>query len=777
MGREVLFYPNHMESRTLKLLEFPRIIQYLSREAVSTPGQQACQQIRPYSTIQELAQEQALLEEAMKARKEHALEVAAFPELGEVLRIVRTEDAVLDQEGLWAVHNFLDSAHNLLSAVENITPEYFPRLRATWEGRTWPKKLWSALNRCLTPAAEIKDQSSPELQAVREEIRSLRAQCSKKINESLSQINLTHYLQDEYLTISSDRYVLALKSNFKGKLQGIIHDYSQTGETCYFEPMFLVDLNNKLQELHRSQKEEERKVQAYLTGLARGHLEDLHKIYDWLVRMDVLWAKTRLGERVGGRTLPVSHDSPLELKNIRHPLLILGGHNVVPVDISLNPGQKALVISGGNAGGKTVCLKSLGLAALMALCAIPVPADEGSSLPYWDKIFVSMVSEQSVEESLSTFTAQIEHFSRFWQEVDSDTLVLLDEFGVGTDPAQGAALAQAVLDSLLDKQAWAATATHFPALKAYALSKEDVRASSVLFDPETKKPLYKLAYDQVGSSQALKVAREQGLPGEIIDRAQEYLLLEGEEQNRLFERLNQLAAQREQELDQLREERTRLHSWLEQEREKLSRDKAKLQKELKEQGQEIVREWKEQKTGRKKAMKELGQIRQKADELVPETTEKSSSRATSFQDVQLQASYLYPVWNKTGIVREKDERKKQVKIDLGGISLWVDPSELEHPPSRSGGPGGYSSPAAARAQGLRLDIRGKYQDEALEELEKYLDQAILSGRKQVEIVHGKGTGALKKAVREYLRRNEMIRDFVSGSQESADDGFTTVELK
>ena len=766
-----------MESRTNTLLEFPRVLQYLSQEAVSSPGRDFCTRIRPFTDPHELEKEQALLHEAISALQEYAVVLGSFPELDRVLPLLRDQDAVLDLEGLWGLQSFLEAANALQSSMQEIDPQGFPSLRATWENISWPGTLWSAMHRCISQSGEIKDDSSPELREVRGEIRNLRLQCSKKVNESLSRENYSHYLQDEYLTISSDRYVLALKSNFKGKVQGIIHDYSQTGETCYFEPMFLVDLNNRFQELLQLQAEEERKVRAYLTDLARRSLDALQQVYSWLIRMDVLWARARMAGRLQGRVLSRESEDSLELKNLRHPLLVLGGHHVVPVDVSLRPGQKALVISGGNAGGKTVCLKSLGLAAIMAQSALPVPVDEGSSVPFWDKIFVSMVSQQGVEESLSTFTDQIEHFSRFWPEVDSRTLVILDEFGVGTDPAQGAALAQAVLDALLDKGAWTATATHFPALKAYALSREEVRACSVLFDPETKRPLYKLAYDQVGASRALKVAREQGLPGEIIDRAQEYLLLEGEEQNRLFERLNQLAAQREQELAGLKEEKTRLARKLEKKRQDLARDQERLMQELKGQGQEIVRKWQEQKVGRKKALKELSEVRRAAEELGTGEKDASEPAGLALEDITIHDAYFYPAWNRTGTVREKDERKKQVKIDFGGISLWVNPGDLKLPRKSTGAKpsAGYSS-STGGAQSIRLDIRGKYRDEALEELEKYLDQAMLSGRKQVEVIHGKGTGALKKAVRQYLQRSPVIKDFSPGASESADDGVTTVEL-
>lgn len=361
--------------------------------------------------------------------------------------------------------------------------------------------------------------------------------------------------------------------------------------------------------------------------------------------------------------------------------------------------------------------------------------------------------------------------------LDENTLIILDEFGVGTDPSQGAALAQAVFDLLLERKAWVATATHFPALKAYALSHKQVRAASVLFDQKTRKPLYRIAYDQVGSSLALDVAREQGLPLEIIARAEKYLLVDGQKQDIIFEKLNNLAVEREKELEKIKKKQVLLDETFEKEKKALIRQKQLLLEAIRSTSREILNQWQNQKIGRKKALKELSILRSRAGDLHDEcATENFDS--LSWDKITPGDKYLYKPWNKPGIVQEKDDRKNQIKIDLGGISLWVEMSALE--PGSEDAPLSRISLSSLKSPGslpLRLDLRGMYAGEALVELDQYLDRAILAGRKNLEIVHGKGTGALRAAVHEHLRDNPAVAGFKCASEESGGEGMTEVELK
>jgi DNA mismatch repair protein MutS2 len=572
--------------------------------------------------------------------------------------------------------------------------------------------------------------------------------------------------------------VLAIKTNFKGRLQGIIHDYSQTGETCYFEPMLLVELNNTLQELRQEEREAIQRVLRTLTNVVNQDVRRIRSVFDWMVHLDVLLAKVLLAQDLQGQSISLGQDQPLRLLQARHPLLVLQGEDVRAVDIELKDGQRGLIISGGNSGGKTVCLKTLGLISLMALSALPVPVADGSTLPLWEQIFVFIGDEQSLQEHQSTFTAQIDHLRSKWAEMNASSLVLLDEFGAGTDPSQGAALAQAVMDGLLDKSAWVVAATHFPALKAYGLTREKVRAATVLFDPQTQMPLYTLGYDQVGGSRALDVARERGLPAEILRRAEEYLLLDGRDSSQLMSRLNELAVARERELEELRRRKQTLEQEQKRVRTKLEEKTGKLLEEIRNHSREVVAQWKAGKRQRKQALRELAEDKKRLRE---ELEAKGAGKvAGGFARVlQVGDQVMYRSWGRSGLIQEMDAKKERIKLDLGGVSLWVSASEVEYQPTSNvkSRPGSNLSPNLPRAGASgRVDLRGLRAEEAVASLQQHLDQAVLSGNNEMEIIHGRGTGALRRAVHEELARIPDVREYFLANEEQGGDGVTIVRL-
>ncbi len=763
-----------MDSRTLQLLEFPKVLQHLSHFAVSEAGRDACLSLLPDTDPVRIAERLSLVRETMHLCGSRDVHLSAFPDVAGVFAFLKNPLAYLDLDGLAGVREMLGAAAKLLDGLGDADPGRYPGLAALVAGLTLPPKTWSALSRCLAPDGTIRDEASPELYSVRQEIRRVHQMCTRKVQDFFQNKDLQSMLQDEFLTISSDRYVLALKNNFKGRLKGIVHDYSQTGETCYFEPLFLVELNNDLQEHRQEERAEEQKILRFLSELIRSEQGAIERTFAELVRFDGLLAICRFAAKTDAHVVDVAPDAPLHLTEARHPLLVFGHDGVVPVDLVLHEGQKVLIITGGNAGGKTVCLKTLGLLGLMAHAGLPVTAAEGSTMPLWDNFVVSMGDEQSIEQSLSTFTAQIRHFSEIWPRIDARTLVVLDEFGVGTDPSQGAALAQAVVDGLLERGAWVGVATHFPALKAYGLSREGVRAASVIFSPDTRKPLFKLGYDQVGASRALDVAREQGLPDSILARAQEYLYLDAGNTEEIFDRLNRLAAEKEDELEKLKARTLEAERKFARKLEKLDQEKARMQTELRAAAGEIMREWREGRRGRKEALKELSQLR----EGVAQTRgEEEEVKKLSIEAIAQGQVLFYLPWNKKGQVQEVDGKKERVRLDMGGVSLWVSLADVQ-PGERDKTDGGKvvvrSAPAPVTP--LRLDLRGFRADEAEAELARFLDKALLAGRSEVEIVHGMGSGVMRKVVHEHLKRSRAVDSYRLADADAGGDGMTRVVL-
>ena len=765
-----------MDSRTVRLLEFPRLLGYLSECALSVSGRRRCEEIAPFNDKQLLREQTVLLEQAQKYSREIISCTISFPELDGIFEYLEQERTV-EEDGLWAVNTALHSADSARELVKEFKSDIAPDLIEFFNVSSWPQKTWQGINRCLSSEGEIRDESSPELAGIRQQIRNIHRQCTKKVSEYLEQEKIGSFLQEEYFTISADRYVLALKSNFKGKISGIIHDYSNSGETCYFEPMILVDLNNKLQELRKQEYEARLEVLWFLTSLMIQESQELQAVYNWLTELDVLRAKLVLSNKINATTLDCEENNQICLRQAKHPLLYLENEDVVPMDICLQDEQKGLIISGGNSGGKTVCLKTLGLIALMSLSALPVPVQENCTLPFWKSIYVFLGDEQSLQEHLSTFTAQIEYFNRSWPYMESDSLVLLDEFGSGTDPSQGAALAQAVMDWLLKNRVWFVAATHFPALKAYGLGTPSVRAASVLFDPETLKPLYKLTYDQVGASQALDVVREYDLPSEILQKAEDYLLLEGQESGNLLSRLNQLAVEREEELDSLRQEKRELESEKKRLKEKYAEKAQNLISDIRQTSTRILDEWRDGKLGRKKALKELSAVKKQLSEGLEQDSEEQEQQM-DWESLTVGREIYCPAWGKSGSILEKDDRAGKIKVNLGGVKIWMTTKEITvtESESKSDVKQLYKK-TDQESMGLLLDIRGFLAEEAEAELNKFLDKALIQGRSKLEIIHGRGTGALRNAVHDCLKKFSQVQEFYIAPEDRGGDGVTIVDLK
>ena len=489
-----------------------------------------------------------------------------------------------------------------------------------------------------------------------------------------------------------------------------------------------------------------------------------------------------------GRYVTLDAGAPLHLPQVRHPLLVMenlraaerlpkkrdipGAVPVEPVDLILRPDDRILIISGGNAGGKTVALKTLGLVALMTSAGLPCPVGPGAAMPVWRDIHAFIGDEQSLDDHVSTFTGQIRHLAAIWEGLDQGALVLLDEFGAGTDPSQGAALAQAVLDGLLEKDVYAVAATHFPALKTFALTRAKVRAASVLFDPASKKPLYRLAYDQVGASQALDVAREHGLPDAVLRRAEHYLLMDGADSGLLMDRLNALAREREDEVARLREEQAQARDARRQARERLDRELARLDEEVRKNSQELMSAWKNGKTAAKRALKEMAGLR--AEIRKPEERETPAPLRAGVGDV-----VRHRPWDRRAVVMEMDEKEGRAKIDMNGVALWTSLSDLETagPSAPDSGNGAITARVSPPLSLLRLDLRGKRADLDLMELEHFLDRALLAGPDGVEILHGRGTGALRKAVHQFLRNYPGMASYATAPDEQGGDGVTLVSFR
>lgn len=810
--------------RTLNALEYKKIILYLADLCISTIGRKYALELKPKDSVKEAEFELDLYREAEQWLSQNALSqnpfmFTAFPDVSGIINRLkditqksinnltetspstshaslkedsyRIKSESFDLDAFWALKVMLTIANNALQSILNPAGEnLWPNLTYLATRHPFPEIFLSALKRCISDDGLLKDESSPELWRIRNELRSLHQNCMRKVKEFAKQYNFQHYLQDEFMTLASDRYVLPLKANFKGQLHGIIHDWSQTGETCYFEPMFLVEINNRLRELKREERQEETKILDYLANLLLTSFSGVNAAFELLGIIDFLLAKNKFSEYLNCNIISfTASEEGLKLYKARHPLLILARQTkeliqlepVRPLDIHLKPGERILVITGGNAGGKTVCLKTLGLLCAMAMSGLPIPAQKGSHLPWFDRVDAFIGDEQSLDQNVSTFTAQIEHLSKAWKYFNNRGLVLLDEFGSGTDPAEGSALAQSVLDGLLEKDCFSLCATHFPALKAYSLTHQGIGTASMLFDPKTGQPLYTLAYGQVGASQALQVAAEYGLPEDILKRAQEYLLQGGEDSANILHELNSLAVEREMEITKLKEEKQKTRLKLEEEREKLKKERQKLQEEIKTFIAELRSSIKAEKITTKQALKDLLALRKEQAEL---NDLSGQVEQNIIQHVFRTGQKVYHKGlKKNGTIIKLEEKRNRAWLDLNGVSLWgalkdLEPAEENNlVKSANQNKSTRINSNLEQVSSLVLDVRGLRMEEALTQIEKFLDKAILSGFSQLEIVHGRGTGVLRKQIHTYLRTYPAVESFQLAPEDRGGDGMTIVNLK
>ncbi|MDR3358805.1 MAG: Smr/MutS family protein [Desulfovibrio sp.] len=790
-----------IHQRTLTALEFHKISGRLAELCESPAGRGRALALRPLQCVEEAFLAARVYEESVvcfsAGDNKNGFVLPSFPDICALLdHTAFPAQNPYDADAFWAMRETLGLAriaHEAINVPE--AEKHWPNLLHIALAVPWPVQLAAALSRCISDDALIRDAASPELYRLRSELRRMHQTCTRKIREFALQYNISRYLQDEFITLSSDRYVLPLKGNFKGQLQGIIHDWSQTGETCYFEPVFLLELNNRLQELKHEERAEEQKILAYLHGLVLAEITGVRAASELLIRLDILQAKRRLADLFDGRCLALATpEEGIELLDARHPLLALeqsalrrpgdddrdncGNSRVRPVRIRLRPGERALIITGGNAGGKTVCLKTLGLIAAMTFSGLPVPAAKGSRIPWFKRIDAFIGDEQSLENSVSTFTAQIRHLAKALKYLDHASLVLLDEFGAGTDPAEGAALALAVCDALLERGAFILAATHFPALKSYALTREHVRAASMLFEPETRKPLFRLAYDQVGASQALHVAREHGLPQSITDRAEQYLLQYGRETSEILDRLNALAAQREKELDNMALERRKAQNALQKTKERLESERRKLYEDVRSRAGELMRAWKEGRVGHKRALKEMAQLRVS---LAPAHVAEGNFSTVPAENFQIGQLVLHRAFNKSGTVAEIDERRGRLRLNLNGVTLWAKVEDVSARPTGENPPRlpHVLRPADKKpeAESFRIDLRGMNAAEAVRAVDRFVDRALLAGCAEVEIIHGRGTGALRREIHNFLHTVSSVERFATAPENLGGDGMTIVSLR
>lgn len=801
-----------MNEKSAHVLELPKILEQLAQHSSFTAGAELVRQLKPTTDLREALDWQ---KETTEARA--LLDAKSDLTLGGA-RDVRdaamqaTHGIILEPQTFLDIRGTLRRATTLRRTLGRLHIQ-FPTLAGIAEGLYEGSSLQGEISQTLDDNGNIYDSASPKLALIRRDMRLAFERLQSRLNSLITNSNNAKFLQEQLITQRNGRYVVPLRAEFKGRIPGIVHDSSSSGATLFVEPLATVELNNSVRELQLEEENEIRRILRALTDLVAEESEFIIHTVEVLAHIDLILAKAKYAAAInatapkllGFRDRPGSTHpgTTLKLERARHPLL--EARKVVPIDLELDDNTYALVITGPNTGGKTVALKTVGLLTLMAQCGLHVPAAEGAELSVFEGVYADIGDEQSIEQSLSTFSAHMTNTINILREVNNRSLVILDELGAGTDPAEGSALARAILNNLLDRGVTTLVTTHHPELKVYSQNKYGVRNASVEFDLETLRPTYRLIVGIPGRSNALAIATRLGLPLEIIDDARSMV---GSEDLIADNLLDELAKSREE------ARKSRDSAIVEQNRvEELKRTLRQRLDEVEIERRDVIAQT------RRVADRELEGLRQEIRRL-RHSLQAAGQPLDAIKKLDESAFNLKntidtPVENVTDMPEMIEEAAPQFRL---GETIWVIPLKSEGQISELSGydaeviigrlrvrvkldeiekrskeqrkatkaeraretsqetPNNERPLVRGASPGLELDLRGERVEEALERVDNYIDAAYIAGLPFVRIIHGKGTGALRKAIRDVLHANPLVRQVQRGDEKEGGDGVTVVNL-
>ena len=789
-----------MNPNTLRALEFDQIVEAVVDLAVTPTGREQLAELHPLTDTSAVVAAQRATSEGTRFLADHpGFPLRAPSDLDAIIESLNVEGRALEPTRLLGLADYLESIEHSRAAVRNATT-MFPILRELVERVASFKGEIADVRKKIDPSGEVADNASPALAGIRERLRRQRAKLRTTLESYLRGRDTSKYLQDQVVTDRNGRYVIVVRSEHRTAIPGIVHGASASGASVYLEPLNTVEINNDIVSLEEQEAEEVRRILLELTDRFRERPDDLTRTMDVATALDVIQARARFSQRLGGIEPAISGDSAFELRGARHPLLVLSGH-VVPVDILLIPPTRVMLITGPNTGGKTVALKTAGLLALMAQAGLHVPAEHGSRLPVFKSVFADIGDEQSISASLSTFSAHITNVISMNRHLALPSLVLLDEVGAGTDPAEGGALGIAVIDHFRTRGSHLIATTHYDALKSYASTTDGVTSAAFGFDPESFAPTYRLVYGSPGRSLAIEIAARLGMPPDVIAAARGNLT---EEQKQLADHL----ARVDKDLRALEESRRQLSK----ERGAIAESEKKLRAR-----EESVREREETYRRRldTRLDDQLRDARRRIDEVIDELktraprlvntgetgAARSEARAAVDQIVgrvggapEGPAAGAHIPEESVGPIEEGSRvvigglgmegtvveiRGNNAEVDVRGKRMRAKLKDLR-------AIGGTPSPSTVKVnvdlqprEGSlsELNVIGQTVDEAITRLEKFLDESTVTDQHTIRIVHGHGTGQLRRAIAAFLKDHPLVANYHLAPQKEGGGGATIVELK
>jgi DNA mismatch repair protein MutS2 len=782
-----------MDDRSLKLLEFFHLLDILKEYAISPLGRKRCEALRPFKDLPSI---QSRLTEVMELKKileiEGEIPLRGLKDIERILNKLGMEGSIFDVQELLDLHDQIVLCKGIRRFFQKLEKIKVPHLQEKISKLSYQKALEKEILQAINMKGEILDRASPVLLDTRHRLGEVREKAKGVLENLLHQEELQPIFQEHFITLRNGRYVLLIKSDFKHRLEGIIHDQSQSRMTYFFEPLQVVTLNNEINILMGEEKEEEVRILADLSEKVREESQNLWSDFERLGELDFLYAMAKLSIRLKSVQPLLNEEGRVKMGEVRNPLLTLQREDqVVPIHLRMGDGIRVLIVSGANACGKTVALKTLGLLTLMVQSGLPIPVAEESHVGIFQDIFAVIGDEQNIEENLSTFSSHLLHVNQILEKAGPHSLVLLDELGVGTHALEGCALAMGFLDRFRKSGASIVVTTHFDQLKAYGYLHPDVENVAVEFDEETLEPRYTLVYGSSGWSNAFLVAEKLGISEKVLEAAHTHRDGNGEEVTRVLETLEKLKSDTEKErleLFKMRQEvgleRQKLKKLLEtltirkddifsKAEEKARKAVQKVEEELK----EWVRRRKEEKISLSLQRKELQEIKEK---FFPSMRGKGHPPIPSGLKVgeHVRIESLRSMGVLTNVKKRVSQAevltdKAKVKVPLSEIVQVTEEEEKKETGIQKVQPffrGEVSEPYS------QLNVIGLTVEDALPKVDKFIDQALLHGLEKVHIIHGVGSGRLRNAIGQYLNGHRAVKNFSPGETMKGGRGITIVEL-
>lgn len=794
-----------MNQKALKTLEYNKIIEKLAEFAGSPLAKEICRNLEPSTDLYEIQATQRETSDALtRIYQKGAISFSGIHDIrGSIKRL--EIGAVIGIPELLSICRLLEICSKVKAYArgenETSTPDSLEELFQALRPLT---PVSSEIRRCIASEEELNDDASPALFKIRRSMRQINDKVHAQLQTMVNGSSRT-YLQDAVVTMRNGRYCIPVKAEYRGQVPGMIHDQSQTGSTLFVEPMAVIKLNNDLRELELKEEKEIEIILASLSALCGEETEALRDDLTLLTRLDFIFAKAQLSRSMNATEPVFNQEGRIVIKKGRHPLL--DKKKVVPIDIRLGTDFELLIITGPNTGGKTVSLKTVGLFTLMGQAGLHIPAFDHSELSVFENVFADIGDEQSIEQSLSTFSAHMTNTVSILSKANDRSLVLFDELGAGTDPTEGAALAIAILQNLHHRGARVMATTHYSELKVFALSTPGVENGCCEFDVETLRPTYRLLIGVPGKSNAFAISQKLGLSQDIIEEARTHLTEQDENFEDLLTDLEHKRVTIEQEREEInryKEEIRQLKQRLESKQEKLDSNRDKILRDANEQARAILQEAKDyadttirnfQKYGAasnvsaKQMEQERSRLREKMSKVEKNMTlknepEKKSRKVLTAKDLHIGDGVKVLSLNLKGTVSSMPDSKGNLFVQMGILRSQVNIKDLEKLDDTVITASGLNKTSSGKIKmsksasvSAEINLLGKTVDEAISELDKYLDDAYIAHLPSVRIVHGKGTGALRKGIHNYLRRQKRIKSYRLGEFGEGDAGVTIVEFK